>query len=146
MCYSRWTFGGVALVHAWHTSLCPPDVFLCRSFTWPFTTLAVIEGLGTSLYATHSIIILNLIPRLLPPTESLGTRLSMNVSSTKLGRGLEPGWGSSSLPITCDVCLQVCVEVLLELALAAGRPVLLVGPHGSGKTTLCKHFLHGRGR
>jgi len=43
------------------------------------------------------------------------------------------------------VFLQVRTEVLLELALVARRHVLLVGPHGSGKTALCKHFLQGRG-
>ena len=38
------------------------------------------------------------------------------------------------------------MEVLLELALAAKRHVLLVGPHGCGKTTICKHFLQSRGK
>lgn len=37
------------------------------------------------------------------------------------------------------------MEVLLELALAARRDVLLVGPHGAGKTTICRHFLQSRG-
>ena len=37
------------------------------------------------------------------------------------------------------------MEVLLELALAAKRDVLLVGPHGAGKTTICRHFLQSRG-
>ena len=32
-----------------HTSKRPPEVILCRSFTRPSTTLAVIEGLGTRL-------------------------------------------------------------------------------------------------
>ena len=41
--------------------------------------------------------------------------------------------------------LQVRVELLLELALSARRPVLLTGPQGSGKTTICKHFLQDRG-
>lgn len=34
---------------------------------------------------------------------------------------------------------------MLELALAAKRDVLLVGPHGAGKTTVCRHFLQSRG-
>ena len=43
-------------------------------------------------------------------------------------------------------CLyKVRVELLLELALSAKRAVLLTGPRGSGKTTLCKHFLQARG-
>ena len=34
---------------------------------------------------------------------------------------------------------------MLELALAAKRDVLLIGPHGAGKTTICRHFLQSRG-
>ena len=34
---------------------------------------------------------------------------------------------------------------MLELALAAKRDVLLVGPHGAGKTTVCRHFLQSSG-
>ena len=35
-----------------HTSRCPPDVILLRSFTKPSTVLAVIEGLGTRLHGS----------------------------------------------------------------------------------------------
>ena len=37
------------------------------------------------------------------------------------------------------------MEVLLELALASKRNVLLAGPSGGGKTTICRHFLQSRG-
>ena len=40
---------------------------------------------------------------------------------------------------------QVRVELLLDLALTAKRNVLMIGPQGCGKTTVCKHFLQARG-
>ena len=50
-----------------------------------------------------------------------------------------------SIELVCTHA-QVRVEVLLDLALSAGRSVLMVGPHGCGKTTVCRHFLQGRGQ
>ena len=37
------------------------------------------------------------------------------------------------------------MELLLDLSLSAGRNVILTGPRGSGKTSVCKHFLQARG-
>ena len=41
--------------------------------------------------------------------------------------------------------LKIRVEMLLELAQASRRHVLLVGPHASGKTATLNHFLLARG-
>ena len=38
------------------------------------------------------------------------------------------------------------MELLLELALSAKRNVLIAGPRGCGKTTICRHFLQARGQ
>ena len=40
---------------------------------------------------------------------------------------------------------QIRTEVLLELAQAARKHVILVGPHASGKTSIAHHFLSSRG-
>ena len=44
-----------------------------------------------------------------------------------------------------DIFLKIRVEMLLELAQASRRHVLLVGPHASGKTATLNHFLSARG-
>lgn len=50
-----------------------------------------------------------------------------------------------SISVRIYIIIQIRVEVLLELALASKRNVLLCGPHGGGKTTICRHFLQSRG-
>ena len=42
--------------------------------------------------------------------------------------------------------VQIRTRLLMDFACAGGQNVLLVGPHGSGKTTMVNDFLNAQGK
>ena len=49
------------------------------------------------------------------------------------------------LIINFFLVLQIRARLLIEFACAGKQNVLLVGPHGCGKTTMVQDFLHAQG-